>query len=145
MERGILQTGPTELSLYGMEHWRLPSCNIRRYTLRTDGFVSAAAGYGGGELLTRPFIFAGEELELNYSTSAVGSVRVEVQDAHGRPRQGLSLGDCPQMFGDEVEGVVRWKGASDLSAQAGRPVRLRIVLKDADLYAFRFRPAGGEG
>ena len=47
MERGILQTSPEELSIYGMENSHLDSMRIRRYALRTDGFVSVRAGYGG--------------------------------------------------------------------------------------------------
>jgi hypothetical protein len=43
------------------------------------------------------------------------------------------------MFGDEIEGVFSWNGEGDLGRLAGTPVRLRYVLKDADLYAFRFR------
>ncbi len=139
MERGVLLNSPTEMSLYGMEHSKYPSVHIERYALRTDGFVSINAGYSGGEMITRPFTYTGGELELNYSTSAVGSVRVEVQDAEGRPLPGLALDDCPETFGDEIEGVVRWEGSPDLSALAGTPVRLRFALKDADVYAFRFR------
>jgi len=141
MERGILQTSPGELSLYGMENWRLPTCNIRRYTLRTDGFVSVNAGYGGGEFITYPLAFAGDTLELNYSTSAVGSLRAEVQDEQGQPVPGFTLDESQELFGDEVEGAIAWTGGASLAALAGRPVRLRFVMKDADLYAFRFREA----
>lgn len=140
MERGILQTSPTGMSLYGMENWRLPTVHIRRFSLRTDGFVSVNAGYAGGEFTTHPFIFTGRELELNYSTSAVGSVRIEIQDAAGQPQPGFTLDDCPEIFGDEIEGAARWSNASDVSALAGKPVRLRFALKDADLFAFRFAP-----
>lgn len=139
MERGILQTSPTELSLYGMENWRLPSVCIRRFTLRADGFVSAYAGYAGGEFITRPFVFEGDELELNYATSAVGFVRVEILDAEGHPQPGFGLDACSELFGDEVEGTVAWEGDADMRALAGTPVRLRFALKDADLFAFRFR------
>ena len=140
MERGILHTSPTEMSLYGMEHSKHSSVHIERYALRTDGFVSINAGYSGGELITRPLTFTGGELELNYSTSAVGSVKVELQDPEGRPQPGFALDDCPEMFGDEIEGTVRWKGdGPDMSELAGVPVRLRFALNDAYLYAFRFR------
>ncbi|MFC1526111.1 hypothetical protein ACFL6X_04785 [Candidatus Latescibacterota bacterium] len=138
MERGILPASPTELSLYGMEHWRMPSVRIRRYSLRTDGFVSVGAGYDGGELVTQPMIVGGRELELNYSTSAAGSICVEIQRPSGAPVDGLSADACGEIFGDEIEGTVAWEGA-DLGALIGQPVRLRFVLRDADLYAFRFR------
>ena len=73
------------------------------------------------------------------SSSAVGSVRIEVQDLQGNAWPGYGLKECPEIFGDEIEGVVRWPGGSDLSGVAGRPVRLRFAMKDADIYAFRFR------
>jgi len=139
METGILQTSPEELSLFVSEHLRYPSARINRYTLRTDGFVSVNAGYGAGEFTTRPFVFSGSELELNYSTSAVGSVRVEVQDGEGRPLPGLSLADAPEKFGDEIDGVYNWLNDGSPVGLAGTTVHLRFVLKDADLYAFRFR------
>ena len=138
--RGILQTSPTEMSLYGREHSSLPDVHFLRYSLRTDGFVSVNAGYGGGEITTKPLVFDGGELEINYSTSAVGSLRVEVQEAGGRPIPGFSLDDCPDHFGDEIEGAVRWSSGASLSALAGSAVRLRFAIKDADLYAFKFNP-----
>jgi hypothetical protein len=36
--------------------------------------------------------------------------------------------------------VVNWKGGSDLNARAGKAVRLRFAMKDADVFAFRFAP-----
>ena len=33
---------------------------------------------GGGELITKPLIFAGRELTLNDSASAAGSIQVEL-------------------------------------------------------------------
>ena len=77
---------------------------------------------------------------MNYSTSAVGSVRVELQDQDGNPIAGYTLADCPEIYGDAIEEVVQWKGGADVSALAGQTVRLRFVMKDADLYALRFRP-----
>ncbi|MDD9989667.1 MAG: hypothetical protein OXQ31_25600 [Spirochaetaceae bacterium] len=138
IDPGMIQTSPTELSVYGSEHWRLPTVRIVRYTFRTDGFVSLNAGYAGGEVLTRPFVFEGRRLELNYATSAVGSVRVEIQDDQGRVIPGFGLADCPEMFGDLIDGTATWNGGGDVSGLAGRPVRLRFALMDADLYAFKF-------
>ena len=48
------------------------------------------------------------------------------------------MDDCPEMFGDEIDGTVRWSNGADVSALAGRAVRLRFSLADADLYAFKF-------
>jgi hypothetical protein len=35
--------------------------------------------------------------------------------------------------------VVTWKSGSSVAALSGKPVRLRFVMKDADLYSIRFR------
>ena len=144
---GILPTGEGEISIYWSENcgtheqaWAEMLPHLRRGTLRTDGFVSVNAPYAGGESVTRPLTFEGKELVLNYSTSAVGSVRVEIRDAGGRPIEGYTLADCPEIYGDELERVVAWKNGSDVSRLAGRAVRLRFVMKDADLYSIRFRP-----
>ncbi len=137
-QHGIFQTSPTELTMYVNEHLKTPGVHLRRYTIRTDGFVSVNAGYGGGEFVTRPLIFDGRELELNYSTSAVGSLKVEVQDLGGKTIPGFTMDDCPEMFADKIEGQVAWNGGGDVSSLAGQSVRLRFALMDADLYAFKF-------
>ncbi len=139
MERGLLHTSPTQMSIYGMENWRLPSVAIRRYSLRTDGFVSVCGGYGGGTFKTVPVTFSGAELELNYSTSAVGHVKVELQDASGMPIPGFSFDDSQELFGDEIAGTIEWRNEPDLKALVGQQLSLRIELRDADLFAFRFR------
>ncbi|MEO6738932.1 MAG: hypothetical protein ABIP20_01685, partial [Chthoniobacteraceae bacterium] len=80
------------------------------------------------------------KLALNFSSSAAGSIRVEIQDADGKPLSGFALDDCEETFGDSIERVVAWKNGADVSSLSGRPVRLRFVLKDADLFALRFLP-----
>jgi hypothetical protein len=137
---GILHTAPQELSIYWVENYRHPTCRLRRGTLRLDGFASANAGYRGGELLTHPLLFEGRELVLNYATSAVGSVRVELQDVAGQPIAGYTLQDSIEMYGDDLEQAVSWNGDADVSKLAGQPVRLRVALRDADVYALRFKP-----
>jgi hypothetical protein len=136
---GIVPTAPDEISIYWTEHYCHPTDRLRRGTIRVDGFASVNAGYEGGEMVTHPVQFSGSELVLNYATSAAGSVRVEVQDVDGRPIPGYTLDECPEIYGDEIEHVVAWKTERDLASVAGQAVRLRFVLKDADLYSLRFR------
>lgn len=137
---GVVQTGPQELSLYALEHYQHPTNRIRRLSLRLDGFVSVHADGAGGELVTKPFTFTGRELVLNLATSAAGSVQVEVQRADGTPVPGHALAECPAIFGDSIEQAVAWAGNPSLEPLQGQKVRLRFVMKDADLYALRFRP-----
>ena len=135
---GLVETGPAELSFYVNRHYMQPTWHVQRYTVRTDGFASLHGPYKGGEAVTKPFTFTGRSLNLNYATGAAGSVRVEVQDAAGRPVEGFGLADSGPIAGDEVSRAVAWKGGADVGRLAGRPVRLRFVLRDADVYSFRF-------
>ena len=89
--------------------------------------------------MTKPIVFEGAELILNFSTSGVGTVQVEIQDVAGKPIDGFALADCPVIRGDAIERVISWKDGSDVNSLAGKPVRLRFVLRDADLYSIRFR------
>ena len=136
----ILDGAPNELSLYITEFTQnnIDSAYLRRYSLRIDGFASIQAPLRGGELVTKPLVFGGKELVINFSTGAAGSVRVEIQDTEGTPIRGYALADCDETFGDDLERTVVWKGGADVSRLAGRPVRLRFVLKDADLFSLRF-------
>ena len=132
---------PRELSLYASESYFTGKFSrLRRYTLRLDGFASVFAPRAGGEFVTKPFVFSGQHLSLNFSTSAAGSIRIELQNAAGRPIEGYTLADCSEIFGDATEYVVRWTSGSDVGALAGQPLRLRCVLREADLYALQFTP-----
>ncbi len=135
----VVETGPAEMSFYANQNYGQPTAHLRRYSLRTDGFVALHAGYDGGEMITRPISFSGKELEINFSTSAAGSVRVELADAAGKPIAGFAAADCQEQIGNEIDRVVRWKASSDVSSLAGKPLRLRLALKDADVFSFRFR------
>jgi hypothetical protein len=136
---GVVPTGSGEMSLYVMRHNQQPTSHLERLVLRVDGFASLHASFAGGEMTTRPFSFAGQELVLNYATGAAGHVRVELQDAGGLPIQWYTLADADQIIGDEIERIVSWQGRTDVSGLVGQPIRMRIELKDADVYSFRFR------
>lgn len=135
----MVQTGPTELSFYVNHDYAQPTAHLRRYSLRLDGFASVRADARGGELLTKPLVFSGHELEINFATSAGGGIRFEIQNADGAPLPGFALDDCQEQIGNEITRIVAWKGGTDLTSLAGKTVRLRVALKDADLFAIRFR------
>lgn len=125
-----LPHAPAELSLYTFEnHWRMIPAELRRYTMRMDGFVSRHAGYGERRLVTRPFVFEGSSLSLNFSTSARGYVFVTLRSPD-RP-----LASC-ELFGDTLDRRVPFDG--DLAALAGREVVMELALRDADVFAFQF-------
>jgi hypothetical protein len=134
---GCIETTPEEFSFYVSEHYRWDDNRLRRLAVRKHGFASVSAGYEPGEMTTRPIVLEGDRLLLNYSTSAAGSIRVEVQDEFGQPIEGLTLSDMEALYGDNLAEVVQWRTTSDLSAWRGQTVRFRFVLQDADLFAIR--------
>ena len=136
--RGIVRTGEDEMSVYIERHAAHQSKYLERLTLRLDGFASLSADYDGGEMQTKPLTFSGSRLVLNHSTSAAGHIRVAIEDESGQPVAGHSLDDCQELIGDEIEREVSWGETTDISALAGRPVRLLFELKDADLYTLQF-------
>ena len=133
------ESAPNELSFYVQENSRIDDPGqLRRHTLRLDGFASLNADLRGGTALTKPLVFTGDRLEINYATSAGGSMRIGLQDMDGKPIPGFSLNDCNLLYGDQIDRIVTWNKKPDLNGLAGRPVRMLIELKDADLYAFQF-------
>lgn len=124
---------PNELSLFATEsYFTGEESRLRRYTLRLDGFASAFAPLGGGELITKPFTFAGARLGINYATSGGGSLRLQL-----RGTGDAVLAESEAMYGDALDRTVKWTTGNAARA-AGQPVRLRVELKDADLYSFQF-------
>ncbi len=141
MAHGLLQLpgNAREVSVFATEaYYKGPASRVRRFTFRTDGFVSVRAR-AKAELLTKPLQFNGNTLELNCQTAAGGSVRVEVQDGDGRALPSFALDKCQPITGDDIACAVVWQGGARLGSLAGKPVRLRFVLNDADLYAFQFK------
>ncbi len=126
----VVQTSPTHMSLfmYGGGH----------YVMRLDGFISVNAGYDEGEFVTRPLKFSGDQLEVNYSTSGAGRMRVEIQDETGKSIPGFGLDDCLAIYGDDISRVVKWKDRTDVGKLAGKSIRLRFAMNEVDLYSLRF-------
>ena len=142
---GLIETAsdlpgkPTEYSIFSGEHYYMEGAvKLRRFTYRPDGFVSVNAPFSGGNVLTKPLKFSGANLLLNVSTAAAGLIRVEVQDADGKAVPGYEAANCQEIYGDEIERLVTWQRGPDVSSMQGRPVRLLFILKDADLFSFRF-------
>ena len=136
---GLDGGAPNELSFYAVEsYWTGKSSTLRRHTLRLDGFVSVHAGVAVGEMVTRPLRFKGSVLRLNFSSSAAGGIRLEIQDEGGRAIPGFTLADSQVVFGDSLNRKVTWKNGADVSALQGKAVRLRFALADADIFALQF-------
>lgn len=139
---GIVRTSSTEWSMYITEHYRHKAepGRIRRLSIRPHGFVSVHADAGGGGFLTGPMhLHSGAgDMRINFATSAAGSLRIAVTGVDGTVIPGYGLNDMDEVFGDDLDRIVRWQGGRSLGELAsGPPVRLLFSLHEADLYAFR--------
>jgi hypothetical protein len=125
-----LKHAPNELSLLCFEnHWRMIPAELRRYTIRIDGFASCSAGYAQERMVTRPFVFNGGALSLNFSTSARGYLNVTLRGPN------TVLKSC-ELFGDTLSRIVSFDGR--LAALSGKEVIMEIEMSDADLFSFQF-------
>jgi len=145
---GLLETpsedfgGENELSFYADEgEWKegRDGDSLRRYTIRIDGFVSLHANQARGEVVTKPIVFSGRTLSLNFATTAAGSIWVQLEDAAGRPLPGFTRNEADEIFGDKLDRTVTWQNRSDVSSLAGQPIRIRLALREADLYSLKFQ------
>ena len=129
----VVETSPQEMSFYVNRHYGQLTSHLSRYTLRLDGFASLTAPYRGGDAVTRPLRFTGNNLELNYATSAAGFVRVELIGPDG-----AKIAESGELIGDRIARTVLWQDGKSLQEWQGKPVRLRFRMKDAELFSLRF-------
>jgi len=111
-------------------HWSGEPTVLDLWSIRRDGFVSLHAGVEKKHLLTKPFIFSGNTMKLNFSTSALGNVYITLVREDGLEAH------SGELFGDSVDRLVRFD--RDLGEFAGRKTQMLIELSDADVYSFDF-------
>ncbi len=128
---GIFPLDESRMMMYVSRHYMQNSWHVERLLLRTDGFASLSAPWKGGELTTKQFIFEGGELELNYRTSAAGFVRVEIIC-------GDDVYKSEEIIGDEIKRAVKWQDDMSIANVSGKPVYMRFVMKDADVFSYKF-------
>jgi hypothetical protein len=103
--------------------------------LRLDGFVSLTAGDKAGQVITKPFVAAGDRLLLNVDVSEDGEATVEVLDEDKQTIRGFELSSSVPLRGSAIEQTVGWTTKGNWRQLVGKKVRLRIRLRNADLYA----------
>lgn len=150
MGQGILRVGDELFQYYGgspikhneskLENLVLPgnSRTFSRVTSRLDGLVSVEPNGENSFFVTPPLRFTGNILKLNAHIRDSGYLRVALLDDEGNAIPGKTTDECDAIIGDAIDALVLWKENGDLTAHAGAPVRLRIELHNASLYAFRF-------
>jgi hypothetical protein len=76
---------------------------------------------------------------LNIDTGATGFAQVGILDENGEPIEGVGVDDCVYINGDFIETEVEWlKKGTDLSALAGKPVKVMIRSRGTKLYSLQF-------
>lgn len=113
---------------------------IGRAVLRLDGFLSADAGFNGGEVVTPLVKFQGKRLELNVDSGGGGVVHVELLDEQGHPIPGFTVKEATPLSCNSVRKTVTWGENADISRFANRSIKIRFRMRDCKLYAFQFRP-----
>ena len=115
-------------------------CNVRylRAKQRLDGFVSIDAGPDGGWFVSPPIEFEGNRLQLNIDCGAMGEAWIELQDEAGTPLPGYTLEEAVSVDRNGVAQEVWWHNGPDVGPLCGRPVRMKIKMRSAKLYAFQF-------
>ena len=134
---------------------------INRVKLRLDGYMSADAGNRECTFLTPPMVFEGSKLALNVNTSASGHMKVELMDARtsrgtslpadlvnhsenysspgrGVAARGFKMADCERITANSCSRAARWNGSPDVSAWRGKPIRLRVTMRNTKLFSFQF-------
>jgi hypothetical protein len=111
-----------------------PNC-IGLSTLRRDGFASLEAGASTGQITTRPVTFSGSRLFVNVACPQ-GDLKAEVIGEDSKAIEPFTLSNCEPVSADKCLTPVTWRGATDLSALAGKPVRFRFSLRRGSLFAF---------
>lgn len=101
-------------------------CGIGFATVQLDRFVSLAASFDGGQIVSKPLDIKGKVLHLN-AKADFGEILVEVLDTGGR-----TVAESDPIQQDALDIAVQWKQGS-LSGSS--PVRVKITLKNAHLYA----------
>ena len=133
---GVIQTGPTEMSFFIVRGYSSNQTRIDRMAMRLDGFASLHAGYRQGHVTTKPVVIDGRRLSLNLSTSASGFAKVVLLDEAGTELPGFTEAEATELVGDAIDLAAAWKGAPRLEELKGRTVRIKFILRDADLYSF---------
>lgn len=98
--------------------------SIGFYTLRRDGFASLFAGISPARVTTRPVVFSGSQLFVNVDCPQ-GEIKAEILDGD------KVVAELKGFTGDSTIACL-----GDVSAHAGKPVRIRFTLRRGSLYAF---------
>ena len=108
---------------------------LNLYEVRKDGFACYMADGKERVIVTKPLVFKGKDLHINFQTSAYGYIYVDVLDKDGHK---LSENESFEIYGDNIDRRILFSDGSDFSKYEGKPIRLRFIMRDAKLYSLKF-------
>lgn len=122
-----------ELSMFfPTEYWCRKPAALTRYSIRQGGFVSMHSGEKEKMIVTKPFTFEGENMYINFETSALGYMYFTLVDEYQNRYESCEI------FGDKVDRKVSFD-TDVVKNLSQKPVTLEVRMRDADLYSIMFR------
>ena len=133
----LVDSGKQNYYLYSIANSRSLNKNrvLNCYEIRKDGFACYMADGTERTLVTKPLVFNGKDLHLNFSTSAFGYIFVDVLDEEGNE---LSKKQSFEIYGNTIDRKVCFADGTDFAEFANKPVRLRFRMREAKLFALKF-------
>jgi len=108
------------------------------YEMRLDGFCAMRTHAKDGVLRTKTIIPQSGDLRLNVKTAGHTSVQVQILDGEtGLPLPGYTRADAVAISGDHLFARPTWKEHADLRQLVGKPIRIEIFMREAELFALR--------
>lgn len=108
------------------------------YEMRLDGFCSLKTWGRDGVLRTKAIVPQAGELSINVRTTAHTAIRVQMLGGEtAEPIPGYTWEEAVLISGDHLFARPRWKERADLSELVGRPVRVEIAMREAEVFAIR--------
>jgi hypothetical protein len=108
------------------------------YEMRLDGFCSLKTYARDGLLRTKTLIPRSKEFSVNVLTTAHTAIRVRLLDGEtAEPIPGYDWEQAAPISGDHLFAPVRWTDREDLAELVGRPLRIEIQMREAQLFAIR--------
>ena len=89
-------------------------------------------------LRTRTVIPKSGDMRLNVRTNRHTAVRVQLLDGQSaQPIPGYTCEEALPVSGDHLFAQPRWREREDISELVGRPVRIEIAMREAEVFAIR--------
>ena len=108
------------------------------YDMRLDGFCSLKTSGKDGLLRTKAIIPRTGEMSVNVRTTEHTAIRVQLLDGDtAQPIPGFTWEEAVPISGDHLFARPRWQERDDLAELAGRPIRIEIAMREAELFAIR--------